>query len=101
MAPSHQNRNDQQWCGISDSRRGQASPSWMDQGCRPYFFDVKMYFTRKARFVLDGHTTPNPIESTYPGVVSHESVKIAFTYATLNGLNVFAGDIHNAYVQKH
>ena len=24
-------------------------------------FDVKIYFTRKARWVLDGHKTPDPI----------------------------------------
>ena len=58
-----------------------------------------MDFTRKARFVLDGHKTPDPIGSTYAGVVSRESVRIAFTYAALNGLDVFAGDIQNAYLQ--
>lgn len=62
-------------------------------------FDVKMDFTRKARWVLDGHKTPNPIGSTYAGVVSRESVRIAFTYAALNGVDVFAADIRNAYLQ--
>ena len=62
-------------------------------------FDVKMDFTRKARWVLDGHKTPNPIGSTYAGVVSRESVRIAFTYAALNGLDVFAADVRNAYLQ--
>ena len=28
-------------------------------------FDVKMDFTRKARWVLDGHRTPDPIGSSY------------------------------------
>ena len=62
-------------------------------------FDVKMDFTRKARWVLDGHKTPDPVGSTYAGVVSRESVRIAFTYAALNGLDVFAADIQNAYLQ--
>ena len=62
-------------------------------------FDVKMDFTRKARWVLDGHKTPEPIGSKYAGVVSRESVRIAFTYAALNGLDVFAADIRNAYLQ--
>ena len=62
-------------------------------------FDVKMDFTRKARWVLDGHKTPDPQGSTYAGVVSRESVRIAFTYAALNGLDIFAGDIQNAYLQ--
>ena len=62
-------------------------------------WDVKMDFTRKARWVLDGHKTPDPIGSTYAGVVSRESVCIALTYAALNDLDVFAADIRNAYLQ--
>jgi hypothetical protein len=62
-------------------------------------WDVKMDFTRKARWVLDGHKTADPIGSTYAGVVSRESVRIAFTYAALNGIDVFAADIRNAYLQ--
>ena len=63
-------------------------------------FDVKMDFTRKARWVLDGHKTPKPTGSTYAGVVSRESMCIAFTYAALNGLDVCAADIQNAYLQS-
>ena len=62
-------------------------------------FDVKMDFTRKARWVLDGHKTPSVTGSTYAGVVSRESVRIAFTYAALNGLEICAADIRNAYLQ--
>ena len=62
-------------------------------------WDVKMDFTRKARWVLDGHKTPDPIGSTYAGVVSRESVCIALTYAALNELDVFAANIWNAYLQ--
>jgi len=62
-------------------------------------WDVKMDFTRKARWVLDGHKTPNPIGSTYAGVVSRDRIRIAFTYAVLNDLDVFATDIRNAYLQ--
>ena len=62
-------------------------------------FDVKMDFTRKARWVLDGHKTADPEGSTYAGVVSRESVRIAFTYAVLNGLDICAADIRNTYLQ--
>ena len=62
-------------------------------------WDVRMDFTRKARWVLDGHKTPDPIGSTYAGVVSRESVHIALTYAALNDLDVFAANIRNAYLQ--
>ena len=58
-----------------------------------------MDFTRKARWVLDGHKTPNATISTYAGVVSRESVRIAFTYAALNGLDICAADIRNTYLQ--
>ena len=62
-------------------------------------FDVKMDFTRKARFILDGHKTETPEISTYAGVVSRESIRIALTYASLNTLQVYAADIQNAYLQ--
>ena len=62
-------------------------------------FDVKMDFTRKVRWVLDGHKMPKPTGSTYAGVVSRESMRIAFTYAAHNGLDVCAADIWNAYLQ--
>ena len=62
-------------------------------------FDVKMDFTRKARWVKDGHLTKDPDSSNYAGVVSRESVRIALTYAALNDLDVCAGDIKSAYLQ--
>ena len=81
----------------------------LDEGAKPpvgwskvtghLVWDVKMDFTRKARWVLDGHKTPDPIGSTYAGVVSRESVRIAFTYAALNGVDICAADIRNAYLQ--
>ena len=37
-------------------------------------WSVKMDFTRKARWVLDGHKTPDPAGYNYAGVVSRESV---------------------------
>ena len=61
-------------------------------------FDIKMDFSRKVRWVAAGHKTPDPIISTYTGVVSRESVRIAFTFAALNDLDFFAADIQNAYL---
>eukprot|EP00957_Ditylum_brightwellii_P015800 1189959-Ditylum_brightwellii.AAC.1 len=48
-----------------------------------------MDFTRKTRWILDGQKTPDLVRSTYAGVVSRESVRIAFTYAALNNLDVW------------
>ena len=78
---------------------GAHAPHGWKQVTRHLVWDVKMDFTRKARWVLDGHKTPDLIGSTYAGMVSRESVHIALTYATLNDLDVFAADIQNAYLQ--
>ena len=77
----------------------QPAPAGWNKASGHLIWDVKMDFTRKARWVLDGHKTPDPIGSTFAGVVSRESVRIAFTYAALNDLQVFAADICNAYLQ--
>ena len=61
-------------------------------------FDVKMDLTRKARFVAGGHMTDTPASMTYSSVVSRDSVRIAFTYAALMGMDIWAADIGNAYL---
>ena len=81
----------------------------LDNGAKPppgwtkstghLIFDVKMDFTRKARWVKDGHRTPDPDWSTYAGFVTRDSVRIALTYAALNNLDIVAADIKNAYLQ--
>ena len=77
----------------------QPAPAGWEKTSGHLIWDFKMDFTRKARWVLDGHKTPDPIGSTFAGVVSHESVRIAFTYTALNGLQVFAANIRNTYLQ--
>ena len=83
---------------VKDRSVTRAPPGW-SKVTGHIVWDVKMDFTRKARFVLDGHKTPDPIYSNFAGVVSRESIRIAFTYAALNGLQVCAADIRNAYLQ--
>ncbi|KAL7525855.1 hypothetical protein ACHAWF_001533, partial [Thalassiosira exigua] len=61
-------------------------------------FDVKMDFTRKARFVANGSTTDTPSTLTYSSVLSRDSVRIALLVAALNDLDIFACDIGNAYL---
>ncbi len=61
-------------------------------------FDVKMDFTRKARFVAGGHTTDTPGSIMYSSVVSRDSVRLAFLIAALKDLHVLAGDVTNAYL---
>ena len=63
-------------------------------------FDVKMgeNFRRKARFVAGGHTKETPASLTYSSVVSRDSVRNILLIAALNGLQVMAFDIQNAYL---
>jgi hypothetical protein len=61
-------------------------------------FDVKMDFSRKARYVAGGHTTDPPNAATYASVVSRESVRIALMIAALNDLEIMTADIRNAYL---
>ena len=56
-------------------------------------FDIKMDFILKARWVKDGHLSPDPIESNFAGVVSREIIIMILTYATLIGLDLCATDI--------
>ena len=79
---------------------GKSAPVGYTKVSGHLIWSVKMDFTRKARWVLDGHKTPDPVGSKYAGVVSRESVQIAFTYAALNGLDVCMADIRNAYLQS-
>ena len=80
-------------------QEGKRAPPGWQHVTGHIIWDLKMDFTRKARWVLYGHKTRDPIGSTYAGVVSRDSVRIAFTYAALNGLDICAADIHNAYLQ--
>ena len=67
-------------------------------GCH-LVFDVKMEdFRFKARMCANGNETGTPDVPTYASVVSRESVRIALTYAALNGLEVKTSDIENAYL---
>ncbi len=75
-----------------------APPGW-HKASGHLVFDVKMDFTRKARWVKDGHKTPDSVTSSFAGVVSRDSICIALTHAALLGLPVLGADICNAYLQ--
>ena len=62
-------------------------------------FDVKMDFTREARWVKSGHFTPDLENSKYAVVVSRESIRISINYAALHKTKVLAEYIRNAYMQ--
>ena len=75
------------------------SPPGWSKASGHLVFDVKMDFTRKARWVKDGHRTADLTTSAYTGVVSREIVRVALIYAALMNLEVMAEDIQNAYLQ--
>ncbi len=48
--------------------------------------------------MTSGHWTKAPATITYASVVSHETVRLALTFASLNDLEVKVGDVLNAYI---
>ena len=85
---------------VWEKSAGEMPPGYQQIKCH-LIFDIKMgeNFRRKARFVAGGHTTEVPDSIiTYSSVVSRDSVRIALTIAGLNGLQVMACDIQNAYL---
>ena len=82
-----------------DKEEKDIPPGYQKINCH-MIFDIKMgeNFRRKARFVAGGHTTDCPPEITYSSMVSRDSVRIVFTLAALNGLDIKGADIQNAYL---
>ena len=80
-----------------DVRAGKHLIGYTEIKCH-MIFDVKMDFTRKARFVAGGHLTEPPLSITYSSVVSRDSVRLALLHAAINGLDLMACDVGNAYL---
>jgi hypothetical protein len=62
-------------------------------------YAVKYDGRHKARLVADGHLTDVPVDSVYSGVVSLRGLRMLIFLAELNGLNTWATDIGNAYLE--
>jgi len=62
-------------------------------------FEVKHDGRHKARLVADGHLTDIPLESVYSGVVSLRGIRLLTFVSELNGLELWATDIGNAYLE--
>jgi hypothetical protein len=63
-------------------------------------YAVKHDGRHKARLVADGHLTEVPTESVYSGVVSLRGLRLVVFLAELNGLELWATDIGNAYLES-
>ena len=64
-------------------------------------FAVKFDGRHKARFVADGHLTPEPIENIYSGVVSLRNLRLVIFLGKLNNLELWGADIGNAYLEAY
>ena len=64
-----------------------------------FLYAVKHDLRHKARMVAGGHMTAVEKESNYSGVVSLRSMRHALVIGELNGLDVFVGDVGNAYLE--
>ena len=62
-------------------------------------FAVKHDGRHKARLVADGHLTDVPVESVYSGVVSLRGLRLIIFLAELNGMETWAADVGNAYLE--
>jgi hypothetical protein len=62
-------------------------------------YDCKHDGRHKAWMVADGHLTDIPLESLYSGVVSLCGLQIVTFLSELNGLDLWATDISNAYLE--
>ena len=62
-------------------------------------FANKFDMRRKARLVASGNLTPPTNDNACNGIVSLDSVRTIFTIAELNGLDLCAADIGNAYLE--
>ena len=65
-----------------------------------HIFAVKYDSRHKARLVADGHLTPEPVESIYPGVVSLRNLKLVIFLGKLNNLELWGADI-GMLIWKH
>jgi hypothetical protein len=83
-----------------DLGRGTTAPSGYKKITVRLVFDVKHDLRHKARLVAGGHFTDPPKDSVYSGVVSLRSLHLVALFAELNGLQLWAADVGNAYLEK-
>ena len=64
-------------------------------------FAVKYKGRHKARLVVDGSLTPDPVENIYSRVVSLRHLRLVIFLGELNNLELWGGDIGNAYLEAY
>jgi hypothetical protein len=87
-------------CLIDAGIYGQDKPPDGHKKIRAHLvFDVKHDGCRKACYVAGGHLTDIPNASVYTRVVSLQGLRMVAFLSELNGLNLWATDIGNAYLE--
>jgi hypothetical protein len=81
--------------GFIENRHGQRRPKLTTRGWKLL---VSWKDGSTTRLVLNGAKHDVPKEMTFSSNVSRDSVRIAFTRAALNGLDILAADIQNVYL---
>ena len=84
---------------FKDLGKGSPGPEGYKKIRVHFVYDVKHDGRHKARLVAGGHLTDVPAKSVYSGVVSLCSLRICIFLAELNGLQVHAADVGNAYLE--
>ena len=84
---------------FKDQGKGIDIPNGFKKICVHLVFDVKHDGRHKARLVANGHLTDIPVDSVYSGLVSLRGIQLIIFLAELNGLEVWATDIGNAYLE--
>jgi hypothetical protein len=66
-----------------------------------FVYDVKHDLRLKSRLVAEGNLTAPPKDSVYSGVVTLRSLRLCMLLAELNGLQVEAANVGNAYLEAY
>jgi hypothetical protein len=87
-------------CFIDAGIYGQDKPPDGHKMIRAHLvFDVKHDGRHKAHYIADGHLTNIPNVSVYSGVVSLQGLQMVAFLSELNGLDLWATNIGNAYLE--
>lgn len=74
-------------------------PNGYKKICVHLVYSVKHDGHHKSHLVMDSHLTNIPAESVYSGVVSLCSIRLLLFLTKLNGMQAWATDIGNAYLE--
>ena len=82
-----------------DLGKGGIAPNCHKEICCHIMYDIKHDGHHKACLVAGGHLTDTPVESVYSSVVSLKGLRLVIFLAELNGLEVWATDVGNSYLE--